>query len=252
MAPILELRDVSVRFGAIDALVGVSFEVGEWEIVGVTGRNGSGKTTMLDCVAGLVTPTSGRVLCRGLDVTRAPAAHRAELGLARTFERGVARASSTVMENVLTAQHHHVGYRAATGVVGGPGSFLEEWELRQNAEEILYFLGLLDAAKELVGALSPPARRRCELAMALAADPDAVLLDEPTRGLALTERRRLLRTIASLRETLDLTIVVVEPELALLADIADFVYVLEAGAVIDHGPAGDVARRVSVQTASTA
>ena len=120
-------------------------------------------------------------------------------------------------------------------MAGGPASFGEEAELRQNAEEVLYFLGMLPLADRIVGRLPEPTRRMCDLATALATDPDLILLDEPTAGMSAEERERFGRILAFLRDSLNLTILAAAREPAGLLGVCDFAYVLEAGRVVAGG-----------------
>lgn len=239
---VLETRDISLVRGGLPVLGGVEVEVGEWEIVGLVGASGAGKTAFVDCVSGLVEPDGGSVRIRGEDVTGLSAHRRVGLGMARTWQGLAADPSSTVMENVLTAQHQHTRYSPVGGILGGPASFLEEEELRENAEEILFFLGLLPVAGELVGELPTGMRRFCDLAMALATDPDLLVLDEPVLGMSRDEAGRLGEILRFLRDSLNLTTLFTDRSLE-LAGVCDFVYVLSAGTVLAKGKPGEILGR---------
>lgn len=236
MPGLLEARHLTVVAGGAVLVDGVDLEIGEWEIVGLFGPAGSGKTAVLDALTGMAPrPERGVVRHRGVEVT-ALAPHRlARRGVARTWERAGMFPTLTVMQSILTAQHAHAGYGIVAGMVGGPASFAEEAELRSDGEEILYFLGLLPVADRIVGHLPEPTRRMCDLATALALDPDVLLLDEPTAGMNAEDRRRFGRILSFLRDSLSVTVLVAAREPAGLLDACDFLYVLEAGRVVANG-----------------
>src|SRR5438105_10898703 len=153
MTQILESRDISIRFGGLQALDGIDVDVGEWEIVGLIGPNGAGKTTFFNCLMGLYKPDRGSVVYRGQDVSKLATHKRAALGIGRTWQNLGVVPTLSVLENVMTAQHTHVRYNVLPGLLGAPNSFVEERALRRDAEEILEFLGLNQVAKEPVAEL---------------------------------------------------------------------------------------------------
>jgi branched-chain amino acid transport system ATP-binding protein len=232
---VLEIRDMAIRFGGLQALQDVDLDVGEWEIVALIGPNGAGKTTFFNCLMSIYRPDRGTVRYRGRDVTRLPTHRKAAMGIGRTWQNlGVIR-SLSVMENVLTAQHAHARYGVLAGMVGAPRSFAEEAELRLNAEEILDFLGLLSVAREPVGGLPYGTQKMCDLAMALATDPDILLLDEPSSGMGPEEAHHLGETLRFLRDSLNLTILMIEHHVPLVVGLCDYVYVLNFGRLLAKG-----------------
>ncbi|HEV8682589.1 MAG TPA: ABC transporter ATP-binding protein [Actinomycetota bacterium] len=249
MAQVLEVRDLSKRFGGLRALDDVSLDVGEWEIVGLIGPNGAGKTTLFNCLTGIYRPDKGTVTYRAKDVTRSATHRRAAMGIGRTWQNlGVMR-SLTVMENVMTAQHAHVRYGAFSGLLGSPVSFIEERDLRANAHEILDFIGLLPLADEPVGGLPYGVQKLCDLAMALATDPDVLLLDEPSSGMGPEEAHRLGETLRFLRDSLNLTILMIEHHVPLVVGVCDYVYVLNFGKLLAKGSASEIQRHPEVVAA---
>jgi branched-chain amino acid transport system ATP-binding protein len=235
MSKILEISNLSIRFGGLQALDDVSLDVSEWEIVGLIGPNGAGKTTFFNCLMSIYKPDRGKVVYRGNDVTKLATHRKAAMGMGRTWQNlGVIR-SLSVLDNVLIAQHAHVRYGALGGIFGSPGSFSEEAELRLNAEEILDFLGLLPMAREEVGALPYGIQKTVDLAMALATDPDLLLLDEPSSGMGPEEAHRLGETLRFLRDALNLTILMIEHHVPLVAGLCDYVYVLNFGKLLAKG-----------------
>jgi branched-chain amino acid transport system ATP-binding protein len=235
MTQILEVRDMTIRFGGLQALDAVDIDVGEWEIVGLIGPNGAGKTTFFNCLMSIYKPDRGTTRYRGKDVTRAPTHRKAAMGIGRTWQHLGVIPSLTVLENVLTAQHAHVRYGAISGMLGSPRAFAEEAELRLNAEEILDFLGLLPVARERVAGLPYGTQKMCDLAMALATDPDILLLDEPSSGMGPEEAHELGETLRFLRDSLNLTILMIEHHVPLVVDLCDYVYVLNFGKLLAKG-----------------
>lgn len=246
MTQVLEIRDVSIRFGGLQALDGVDIDVGEWEIVGLIGPNGAGKTTFFNCLMNIYKPDRGKVVYRGKDVTRVPTHKKAAMGLGRTWQNlGVIR-SLSIMENVITAQHTHVRYGALSGMVGAPRTFGEESDLRANAQEILDFLGLLPVANDIVGDLPYGTQKMCDLAMALATDPDVLLLDEPSSGMGPDEAHQLGETLRFLRDSLNLTILMIEHHVPLVVGLCDYVYVLNFGKLLAKGEPKEIQKHPDV------
>jgi branched-chain amino acid transport system ATP-binding protein len=243
---ILEAHDISIRFGGLQALEGVDVDVGEWEIVGLIGPNGAGKTTFFNCLMGVYKPDRGTVKFRGDDISKMPTHRRTALGIGRTWQNlGVVRTLS-VLENVMTAQHTHVRYGVLSGLVGSPPTFTEERSLRRDAEEILEFLGLQGVADELVGELPYGSQKLCDLAMALATDPEILLLDEPSSGMSPEEAHQLGDTLRFLRDSLNLTILMIEHHVPLVVGVCDYVYVLSFGQMLARGEPGDIQRHPEV------
>jgi branched-chain amino acid transport system ATP-binding protein len=249
MPPLLEIRDISIRFGGLQANEDVSIDVGEWEIVGLIGPNGAGKTTFYNCITGIYAPDRGTVKFRGKDITKIPTHKRAAMGMGRTWQNlGVVR-TLTVLENVMTAQHAHIKYGALPGLLGAPSTFVEEKEVRRNAEEILEFLGLRAVANEITGGLSYGTQKLADLAMALATEPDVLLLDEPSSGMAPEEAHQLGDTLQYLRDSLNLSILMIEHHVPLVVGVCDYVYVLNFGRLLTHGDPHTVRNHPDVITA---
>jgi branched-chain amino acid transport system ATP-binding protein len=171
------------------------------------------------------------------------------MGLARTWQNLGVIPSLTVLENVLTAQHAHVRYGPLAGMLGAPRSFTEEAALRLDAEEILDFLGLLPVAGERVGGLPYGTQKLCDLAMALATDPDVLLLDEPSSGMGPEEARELGETLRFLRTSLNLTILMIEHHVPLVVDVCDYVYVLNFGKLLARGEPSEIQEHPEVVAA---
>jgi branched-chain amino acid transport system ATP-binding protein len=236
----LEAEGVSIRFGGVQALDDVDFEVNEDEIVGLIGPNGAGKTTFFNCVTGFYRPDRGRVSLRGEDVTELRPDQRCHLGIARSFQTvGLVR-SFTVLENLLVAQHQKVRYGLLSGIFGAPWSFAEEREMRERALAVLDFMGLLHLAEQPLQGMPYGLLKMCETAAVLATDPDLMMLDEPLAGLAPEEAEEFGDRLLEMRRELGLTIVVVDHHVPLVLRIADYVYVLNFGRILAQGTPDDI------------
>jgi len=246
MAQILEVRDVSIRFGGLQALADVNVDVGEWEIVGLIGPNGAGKTTFFNCLTGIYKPDRGTVKYRGKDITKLPTHKRVAMGLGRSWQNlGVAR-EFTVLENLLMAQHAHIPYGPLAGIVGAPGSFAEEKNLKRDALEILEFLDLLHVKDEIAGSLPYGTLKLVDVAMSLATDPETILLDEPSSGMGPDEAHKLGETLKFLRDSLGLTILMIEHHVPLVVGVCDYVYVLNFGQILTRGEPHEVQQHPEV------
>jgi branched-chain amino acid transport system ATP-binding protein len=246
---VLEVRDLSIRFGGLQALDGVNLDVSEWEIVGLIGPNGAGKTTFFNCAMGVYTPTRGTVSYRGQDITNLPTFKRCTLGLGRTFQNVGLVKSLPVMENMLIAQHAKVSYGAATGLFGLPASWQEEQKLRSNALEILNFMGLVEYRDARVSKLPYGLQKLTEIAAVLASDPDFLLLDEPTSGMSPEEAHAFGDLLLKLRAELNLTVLMIEHHVPLVVRVCDHVYVLNFGKLLAEGKPQEIREHPEVVAA---
>ena len=232
---VLEIRDLGIRFGGLQALQDFSIDVGEWEIVGLIGPNGAGKTTAFNCITGFYKPDTGSVLYRGEDITRMPPHKKAAIGFGRTFQNIGMVKSATALENLKTAQHAKTGYDAASGILGSPASRAEERELADKADAILDLLGLTDVRDKRVGGLSYGTLKLLELGCALATDPAVLLLDEPSSGMGPEESDQLGERLLALRKEFGLTMLLIEHHVPLVLNVCDYVYVLNFGRLLAEG-----------------
>ena len=232
---VLEVRGCSIRFGGVQAARNVSLKAGEWEIVGVIGPNGAGKTTTFNIITGFYRPDEGTVWFKGRDVTRLEVHERTALGMGRTFQNVGLVKSASVRENLLTAQHLEAGYSALAGMLGVPSTFVAERRLGQRAEALAEILGLSDLLDTRVAGLPYGVLKRVELAAVLATDPDVLLLDEPTSGMGPEEAHAFGATLLELRREFDLTVVMIEHHVPLVAQVCDYVYCLNFGELLAEG-----------------
>jgi len=247
--PVLEVQDLAIRFGGLQALLDVSVKVSEFEIVGLIGPNGAGKTTCFNCITGFYRPQAGRVLFKDGDVSGLGPDARSALGMGRTFQQVGLVKSTTVLDNLLTAQHSSVEYGAVAGIVGSPTSWRAEKVLRQRADAILEILGLDQLRNLPVQGLSYGTLKRVEIATALATDPDVLLLDEPSSGMGPEEAHRLGDELLELRNLFDLSILMIEHHVPLVVRVCDYVYVLNFGRMLTEGLPGDVQKHPEVVAA---
>jgi len=232
---VLEVRDLTIRFGGLTAIDNVSLAVNEWEIVGLMGPNGAGKTTAFNCITGFYKPNAGQVFYRGEDVTRVPPHRKAAMGMGRTFQNVGMVKSETVLENLLTAQHTKAGYGALKALTGATAIRQREKELTAHADAILELLGLTAVRDRRLGSLPYGTLKLLELGCALASDPDLLLLDEPSSGMGPEESHELGERLLALRQALGVTMLLIEHHVPLVAAVCDYVYVLNFGKLLAEG-----------------
>jgi branched-chain amino acid transport system ATP-binding protein len=231
---VLEVSDLSIRFGGLQALQDLALTVNEFEIVGLIGPNGAGKTTAFNCITGFYKPDTGRVVYRGQDVTRTPPHKKAAMGFGRTFQNVGMVKSSTVLENLKTAQHARVRYDAFSALIGA-GVGVEEKALAAKADSILELLGLTAVRDLRVGGLPYGTLKLLELGCALATEPDVLLLDEPSSGMGPEESHLLGERLLDLRKAFGLTMLLIEHHVPLVLSVCDHVYVLNFGRLLAEG-----------------
>lgn len=232
---VLEVRDITIRFGGLTAVDGLSLAVNEWEIVGLMGPNGAGKTTAFNCITGFYKADEGQVFYRGQDVTHLAPHRKAALGIARTFQNVGMVKSETVLENLLTAQHIKSGYGPFQALTGMTVVRQREKELAAHADAILELLGLTEVRDRPLGSLSYGTLKLLELGCALANDPDLLLLDEPSSGMGPEESDELGERLLGLRRELGVTMLLIEHHVPLVAAVCDYVYVLNFGRLLAEG-----------------
>jgi len=225
--PLLELRNVTRRFGGVVALDDVSFAVDEGEIAGLIGPNGAGKTTAFNVITRLYKPESGDVLLDGKSVLRTPPYRVVRRGVARTFQNVELFQTMSVLDNVLVGAHAR---RSA----------------RSRAREMLGYVGIGDLAERPVAGLPYATQKRIELARALVSEPRLLLLDEPAGGLSHEEVETLADFITRTRKEFGLTVLLVEHHMSLVMRISDSVTVLDFGRKIAGGAPAEVQRDAAV------
>ena len=240
--PILSVRDLTVRFGGIVALDGVSFDVSEGQIVGLIGPNGAGKTTLFNCLSRLYTPQRGEISFRDRSLLAQPAHRIAELGIGRTFQNLALFPTLTVLQNVMVGVHARTRSDFLSNALRLPWVRREEDEIRELARELLAFLDLEALAMHPAAGLPFGTLKRVELARALASRPALLLVDEPAGGLNHEEVGALAALLRVIRERRGVTILLVEHHMGLVMQISDTVVVLDFGRKIAEGPPARVQR----------
>jgi len=238
---VLGVDDLSISFGGLNALSGLSFEVAKGEIFALIGPNGAGKSTVFNVITGLYRPSRGRVTFRGDDLLALAPHQIARRGVARTFQNTEVFRQLTAIDNVLIGRHIHLRAGVIRGAFGLPAVRREEGRARESAHALLARFGLDDVAGIEAGSLPLGVQKRLEIARALAAEPRLLLLDEPAGGLNPTETQTLMEVIRRLRDESGLAIVVVEHDMELVMGISDRVAVLDHGRKIAEGRPREIA-----------
>jgi branched-chain amino acid transport system ATP-binding protein len=232
--PILDVQALTKSFGGLVAVNSVGLSVNRNEIVGLIGPNGAGKTTLFNVITGVYSPTEGRVLFDGHDISGRRPSKITKMGIARTFQNIRLFSEMTALENVMVGRH----CRTKTGMLGvvarTPGSLREELAVRNRALELLAYVGLRGSAAELARNLPYGSQRRLEIARALATDPQLLFLDEPAAGMNPQESQDLMGLVRRIRES-GLTIVLIEHDMRVVMGICDRVFVLDHGEKISEG-----------------
>jgi branched-chain amino acid transport system ATP-binding protein len=239
MAAELALQDVSLQFGGIKVLQEVSFTVEPGQIFGLVGPNGAGKTSLFNCISGHYKPTAGTVRINGTAVQGARPATLAGHGLARTFQHPALQLHETVLENVLLGAHTRLPGGSLEWSLRLPRTRRSEKELRAEALELLERNGLGWAAHLPADELSHGLHKGVELCRALLMKPQLLLLDEPAAGLPHAEVEQLIATVRRLRGEDDITVVIVEHHMGLIAALTDRVVVLDHGSKLMEGTAAE-------------
>jgi branched-chain amino acid transport system ATP-binding protein len=244
---LLEVDSISIHFGGIRALDDVSLDVGARELVGLVGPNGAGKTTLFNCIVGLLRPSGGQVRFAGRSVTELPVHRRARLGIGRTFQRLELFPGMTVREHVIVADraNRRVGGLFADLIGRGRSTKAEI----ARADETLDLVGLAGAASAPVESLPLGQGRLVELARALVARPQLLLLDEPSSGLDSGETKRLAAVIRQVTSDAGSAVLLVEHDLDLVRALAERLFVLDSGRMLASGPPREVLANADVVAA---
>jgi ABC-type branched-subunit amino acid transport system ATPase component/MFS family permease len=236
-SPAIEVVDVRVRFGGIEAVGGVSLHAASGEIVGIIGPNGAGKTTLLDVMSGFIAADAGQVLLGGRDLTGLGPDRRARLGLGRSFQDGLLFPALTVEETIAVAMERWVAVKDPVNpALHLPAAFDSEQAVRKRVTELIEMLSLEAARTKFVHELSTGMRRVVDLACVIAHRPSVVLLDEPSSGIAQRESEALAPLLLRLRDELGATLILIEHDMPLLTSVADRLVALDRGLIISAGP----------------
>jgi len=240
--PLLEVRDLSVRFGGVVALDRVSFSVDAGKVVAIIGPNGAGKTTLFNVITRVYRPSAGTILLDGKPILGLAPHQVISRGLARTFQNLALFSSMTVLENVMVGYHSRIGTTFLGAAVPMPTAVRDEGIARDKAMEMLDFVGLAAKARVPVAGLPFGTQKRVELARALASRPRLLLLDEPAGGISHEEVGDVAALVDRIHSDLDVTVLLVEHNMAFVMGISDHVVVLDFGRKISEGSPSEVQR----------
>jgi branched-chain amino acid transport system ATP-binding protein len=244
--PLLGVDKVSVRFGGIVALDGVTFSMRAGTIVGLIGPNGAGKTTLFNCLSRLYEPSSGTIEFAGRSLLNLPRHRIAELGIGRTFQNLALFQRMTVLDNVMVGMHCQTESDFVSHAFRLPRARREEREIRETALELIEYLQLQDVMHAPAAGLSYGTLKRVELARALACQPKLLLLDEPAGGLNHEEVSDLAGIIRSLKTDRHVTVLLVEHHMQLVMQVSDQVVALNFGRVMADGSPAEVQKNPEV------
>jgi branched-chain amino acid transport system ATP-binding protein len=236
MTPLLQADGVSISFGGVHALNGVSFTLQQGEILGLIGPNGAGKTTLFNCITGVVPGYGGDIQYDGRDLRYLKPHRRARLKIARTFQNLELFDELSALDNLVLPLDAFSRRTVLGDLLRLPATVFDERRAQEKARAILHFLDLGDHADTPAGDLPVGLQRRLEIGRALCLEPRLLLLDEPGAGLDARETAELAQLLASVRARFKVSMLVVDHDMALIMRICNRIYVLDYGQIIAEGP----------------
>jgi branched-chain amino acid transport system ATP-binding protein len=240
---ILDVKNISLRFGGVKALTDISFDVREHEVRAIIGPNGAGKSSMLNCINGVYTPQEGQISFRGQTFSHMNSREVAKMGIGRTFQNLALFKGMSVLDNIMTGRNLRMKSNLFQQALRGlPGSTAdrEEGEHREVVEKIIDFLEIQPYRKTAVGTMPYGLQKRVDLGRALAMEPQVLLLDEPMAGMNVEEKQDMSRFILDVNDEFGTTIVLIEHDMSVVMDISDRVVVLDYGKKIGDGTPDEV------------
>ena len=243
---LLEVEDITLRFGGVTAINGVSFHVDDGELFSIIGPNGAGKTSIFNTLSQVYRPQEGDIRWKGESIQGVRPDRVAKMGIARTFQNIELFANMTAVDNLLTGRHLRMERSWLAGAVWFGPAKREEMENRRKVEDIIDFLEIEQYRKLPVAMLPYGIQKRIELGRALAMDPQLLLLDEPVAGMNQEETEDMARFILDIRRELGIAMIMVEHDMGLVMDIADRIMVLDFGQKIAEGLPDDIQKNPAV------
>lgn len=239
---LLSIQNLTLHFGGVTAVNGVTFDICQGQIVGLIGPNGAGKTSLINLITGTYNANEGEVYLNNANILQKPIFQRARLGLSRTFQNLALFNGMTVYDNVMVGRHLHISEHAISSFLPMPWARQSSDEKQSTTivESLLDRFGLSELRNEEVGSLPYGFQKRVELARALASEPLVLMLDEPFAGMTPTESRELAKVILEIWIEKKLTILMIEHNMGLIMDLADIVVVLDFGKLVALGPPEEI------------
>jgi len=234
-APILEINKLGIDFGGLTAVDDFDFVLRRMEIAGLIGPNGAGKTTVFNLLTKVYQPMRGTIVFDGRDMHGMNTVQISKAGIARTFQNIRLFANLSVEDNVKLGLHNQVHYSMIEGILRLPRYWREEKKARERAMELLSIFDMQDMADQRAGSLSYGAQRKLEIVRALATNPSLLLLDEPAAGMNPSETSELMDNIVKIRDTLHISILLIEHDMNLVMGICENISVLNFGKIIAKG-----------------
>jgi branched-chain amino acid transport system ATP-binding protein len=232
---ILDVKNISLRFGGVNALTDISFDVREHEVRAIIGPNGAGKSSMLNCINGVYAPQQGQITFRGRAFSHMNSRQVAEMGVARTFQSLALFKGMSVLDNIMTGRNLRMQTNIFQQAIRWGAAEREESAHREAVEKIIDFLEIQAHRKTAVGRLPYGLQKRVDLGRALAMEPAVLLLDEPMAGMNVEEKQDMCRFILDVNDEYGTTIVLIEHDMSVVMDISDRVVVLDYGKKIGDG-----------------
>lgn len=246
---LLEITNLGIAFGGLRAVDDFNLTIEQGQLYGLIGPNGAGKTTVFNMLTGVYTPTDGRIVLDGRDITGMKTVEINKAGIARTFQNIRLFQEMSVLDNVKVGLHNQYKYSTLAGILRLPSYFRTENQMNQRAVELLEVFGLKGESDYLASNLPYGKQRKLEIARALATDPKLLLLDEPAAGMNPNETEELMQTIRFVRDEFHMTILLIEHDMRLVSGICEDLTVLNFGQVLVQGKTEEVLHDPRVITA---
>ena len=242
MSKIISFDNVSLKFGGVQALKEISFDIDEGSLFAIIGPNGAGKTSILNCINGIYKPSSGKIYIFGEDSANLNPDEIANLGVSRTFQNIELFENMTTLDNILIGAHKHVNYGPIRSLIYSKKVRIEEEKARKISEDVIDFLEIEEYRYSYILSLPYGIQKRIELGRALAMEPKVLLLDEPAAGMNNEETEDIARFILDIHEELGITVILIDHDMNMVMDIATEVVAMDFGEKLFQGDPKDAAK----------